>query len=300
MRYQVKPIQSIMNEKEWNLQTEKTNTLQHQTDSHRSYLFNHELVTFNKKAGRVQSVIGRLPNINYFKYLKGNLDLSNITKDKCQCDDYDKIQQCTYCNQIQNEVASRSIGKKYEDLKIPTWNTTFAAGALRSENRVFHGTYKVRMKTSLRANCVSFITFSMVLPRKDPKYPNNGFWEEIALGFNSNYKNKLTLFIKSDISETLKKEVLIPITIKNKKFNRSEYNNYTLHWHPNSIRLNVNGKNVYKSLATHPKPQLPGYTYFIVRPNYDTHNHGLIKNIKSNNAPDINIKSFKYIPLSTE
>jgi hypothetical protein len=289
-----------MNEDSWTRQPEKSGTLQHQSDSHRAYLFNHELVTFNKKGGRVESYIGRLPNINYFTYLKGNIDKSNTTKDKCQCDDYDKIQECGYCSQIQNQVASRSIGKKYEELNIPNWNTTFCAGALRSENRVFHGTYNVRMKTKLRANCVSFLTFSMVLPRKDPKYPNSGFWEEIALGFNSEKKNELSLFIKSDLSETEKKEVLIPIKITNKTFNRSEYNNYTLNWNTNYISLSVNGKNVYKSLSTHPKPQLPGYSYFIVRPNYNTDNHGLIKNIKSNDAPNIHIKSFKYIPVSEE
>jgi hypothetical protein len=154
------------------------------------------------------------------------------------------------------------------------------------------------MRTKLRANCVSFLTFSMVLPVKDPKYPNSGFWEEIALGFNAEKKNELTLFIKSDLSLTTKKEVLIPIKINSKTFNRSDYNDYTLKWEPNEISLNINGKNVYKSLSTHPKPQLPGYSYFIVRPNYDTHSHGLIKNIKSNNAPNIHIKSFKYIPLS--
>ena len=64
------------------------------------------------------------------------------------------------------------------------------------------------------------------------------------------------------------------------------------------LKLNVNGKTVYKSLDTHPKPKLPGYTYFIIRPSYNTHNLSLIKNIKSFNAPNIHIKSFKYIPLS--
>ena len=298
----VKPIESIMDESKWNVQSEKTATLQHQTDSHRAYLFDHKLVKFNKLGQRVESTISKIPGINYFRFLKGNTDLSVLTEEKCNCDTYEKIQDCEYCNQLQNTLASRSIGKKYDLFNLPKWNTTFCAGALRSENRVFHGTYKVRMKTRLRANCVSYITFSMNLPVKDPLYPNNGFWEEVALGFNSEKKNELTLFIKSDISvnDQKKHQVTIPITIKDKKFNRSEYNNYTLYWEEDQIKLNVNGKTVYKSLHSHPIPQLPGYSYIIIRPSYNTHNYTLIKNIKNSNAPNINIKSFKYIPLIEE
>ena len=298
----VKPIQSIMDESKWNLQSEKTATLQHQTDSHRAYLFDHKLVKFNKLGQRVESTISKIPGVNYFRFLKGNTDLSVLTEEKCSCDTYEKIQDCEYCNQLQNTLASRSIGKKYDLFNLPKWNTTFCAGALRSENRVYHGTYKVRMKTRLRANCVSYITFSMCLPVKDPLYPNNGFWEEVALGFNSEKKNELTLFIKSDISvnNQKKKQVSIPITIKDKKFNRSEYNNYTLYWEADQIKLNVNSKTVYKSLHSHPIPQLPGYSYIIIRPSYNTHNYTLIKNIKNSNAPNINIKSFKYIPLIEE
>ena len=300
MGFQVKPIESIMDKQMWNVQEEKTGSLQHQCDSHRAYLFDHELVKFNKQGQRVESSIGRMKNVNYFKYLKPNTDKSHDTLDKCKCDDYDKIQECTYCNQIQNEVASRSIGKKYENLNLPKWNTTFTAGALRSENRVFHGTFKVRMKTRLRSNCVSFLTFSMVLPRKDPKYPNTGFWEEIALGFSPSSKNEISLFIKSDISPTSKKQIQIPIKINQKDFNRSEYNNYTLHWTHDCIKLNVNGRPVYKTEINHPIPQLPGYTYFIVRPNYNTDCHSLIKNIKNNESPNIHIKSFRYIPNITK
>ena len=298
----VKSIESIMDESKWNVQSEKTATLQHQTDSHRAYLFDHKLVKFNKLGQRVESTISKIPGVNYFRFLKGNTDLSVLTEEKCNCDTYEKIQDCEYCNQLQNTLASRSIGKKYDLFNLPKWNTTFCAGALRSENRVFHGTYKVRMKTRLRANCVSYITFSMNLPVKDPLYPNNGFWEEVALGFNSEKKNELTLFIKSDISvnDQKKKQVTIPITIKDKKFNRSEYNNYTLYWEEDQIKLNVNGKTVYKSLHSHPIPQLPGYSYIIIRPSYNTHNYTLIKNIKNSNAPNINIKSFKYIPLIEE
>ena len=63
MSSQVKSIDSIMNEACWTRQPEKTGTLQHQTDSHRAYLFNHELVKFNKKGGRVETYIDRLPKI---------------------------------------------------------------------------------------------------------------------------------------------------------------------------------------------------------------------------------------------
>ena len=49
--------------------------------------------------------------------------------------------------------------------------------------------YNVRAKTRLNSNCNSFITFSMMLPIKDPKFPKLGYWEEIALGFNSKNSN---------------------------------------------------------------------------------------------------------------
>ena len=64
-------------------------------------------------------------------------------------------------------------------------SNTFKAGGLRSENRVYYGTYTVRAKTKLNSNCNSFITFSMMLPIKDAKFPKLGYWEEIAIGFNS-------------------------------------------------------------------------------------------------------------------
>lgn len=292
----VKPIQGILNTKLWNRQEEKSGILQHQTDSHRAYMFDHKLVKFNQTAGRVEIYLGKLPKVNYFNYLKGGSDLANKTKEECNCQNYDEIQKCKYCNKIQNTIASRSIGKKYEMLKLPLWNTTFTGGALRSENRVYYGTYNVRMKTRLRAKCVSFLTFSMLLPKKDPKFPDSGFWEEIALGFSEDKRNVLSLFLKSESSPLKKKEIIIPIEIKKKDFNRSEYNSYTLNWNPDNITLSVNGEKVYKTNDLQPIPRLPGYTYFIIRPNYDTNNLHLIKNIKKDETPNIHIKSFSYIP----
>jgi len=161
---------------------------------------------------------------------------------------------------------------------------------------VFYGTYKVRARTRLAAGCASFITFSMMLPFKDEVMPNSGYWEEIALGFSQQHKNKITLFIKSDISPTIKKKVLFPITIENNKFNRANYNNYILHWRQDKITLAVNGKLVYSSHADHPIPQLPGYTYFLVRPNFNTNSSDLLKDIKKGVGPNIKVNSFTYIP----
>ena len=292
----VEKIDSILEKDSWDQQEEKTNTLQHQVDSHRSFLFNHNLGFINKNSKRAECVIDKIPGINYFKFIKNGEDLINDYEDPCNCMDYTDVSNCNICSQMRDGIASRSCGLKYEKNKIPKWNITFAAGALRSKNRVFYGTYKVRARSRLTAGCSSFITFSMMLPVKDQIIPNSGYWEEIALGFNQQFKNRITLFIKSDISPTLRKKVLIPIEIKDSKFNRAEYNNYTLQWHKNEIKLAVNGKNVYSSAVDHPVPQLPGYSYFIVRPNFDTNSSDLLKTIKKNIGPDIKINSFTYIP----
>jgi beta-glucanase (GH16 family) len=200
---------------------------------------------------------------------------------------------------LKNNIASKSYGIKYIEEDIPRWNTTFTAGALRSKERVHFGTYNVRAKTRLFANCVSFITFSMILPVKDPIHSNSGYWDEIALGFSSKEKKKVFLFIKSDHTEKErhKTQILIPITIEDPKFMRSEYNNYKLKWETNSITLSINGKIVYKTLNNHPVPKLPGYTYFIIRPDYNTNNNELLKKIKNKEEPNIKIKSYNYTPM---
>lgn len=292
----VKKIDSILEIDSWVQQEEKTNTLQHQVDSHRAYLFNHKLGFINIKSKRAECCIDKISGINYFNYIKGGKDVINDYKEQCNCMNYQDILNCKICSYLRNSIASRSCGVKYEKNNLPKWNITFAAGALRSKKRVFHGTYNVRARTRLTARCASFITFSMILPFKDEVLPNSGYCEEITIGFNQQFKNKITLFIKSDISPTLKKKVLIPITIKDIKFTRSEYNDYTLEWHKDQIKLAVNGKNVYSSQYEHPIPQLPGYTYFIVRPNFDTNSYELLKTIKKNIGPNIKVNSFKYIP----
>jgi len=298
----VRKIDSIMNESLWNQQEEKSNTLQHQHDSHRTYLFDHRLGKINKKGERAECSIGKLNNVNYFKFIQGNIDLTNEYQDKCNCVSYDDTLKCTLCSQLKNQIASRSFGKKYIEQQLPQWNITFTAGSLRSNNRVHFGKYNVRAKTRLNSKCVSFITFSMVLPIKDPLYPNSGFWDEIALGFSSEEKNLLSLFIKSDTTANEKKQVQIPLHITEDNFNKNEYNNYTLEWNTSMISLRVNDTLVYTTQKNHPVPQLPGYTYFIVRPNYNTDNIELLKKIKGIKGknieePNIKIKSFSYDPL---
>lgn len=298
----VRKIDSIMNESLWNQQEEKSNTLQHQHDSHRTYLFDHRLGKINKKGERAECSIGKLNNVNYFKFIQGNIDLTNEYQDKCNCVSYENTLKCTLCSQLKNQIASRSFGKKYIEQELPQWNITFTAGSLRSNNRVHFGKYNVRAKTRLNSKCVSFITFSMVLPIKDPLYPNSGFWDEIALGFSSEEKNLLSLFIKSDTTASEKKQVQIPLHITQDNFNKSEYNNYTLEWNTSMVSLRVNDTLVYTTQKNHPVPQLPGYTYFIVRPNYNTDNIELLKKIKGIKGknieePNIKIKSFSYDPL---
>ena len=294
----VKPIAGLFEDKnDWNLQKFKTGKLQHQMDSHRAYMFDHELTKFHPKKERVDIEIGRLPNVNYFKFLKGTKDATNLYEDKCDCNDFEKISKCNICSKLRDGIASRTVGKKYEQNNIPKWNLTFTAGALRSQNRVFYGTYRVRARTNLHSNCCSFITFSMLLPVSDPKFSNTGIWEEIALGFSSSKKHRVSLFIKSTLSNTRRKEILLPIDLPDRWYCNKHYNNYTLEWRENSITLYVNSNKVYTSLPNHPKPQLPGYSYFIVRPNYNTESYSLIKQIKEDNNPNINIKSFSYTPL---
>ena len=294
----VRPISDLMNKGIWSVQPEKTNKLQHQCDSHRSYLFDHNLVCFNEKANRIECRIDRIPNVNYFKFIKVTDDLTNKFVELCECDDYEKIQRCEHCSGLREGIASRSIGKKYDSMDLPKWNLTFTAGALRSNSRVFHGTYKTRFKTRLNNGCQSFITFSMMLPIKDPVYPNTGYWEEIALGFSQEKSKALSLFLKSDLSNendpATKKQIVIPISVSDPDFTHKEYNNYTLHWKEESIKLFINGKCLYRTEKGHPVPKLPGYTYFIIRPNYNTRSVALIKNIKRNEGPNFCIKSFTY------
>ena len=300
MKSDVKPISSLLKEKsKWNFQKEKNGSLQHQCDSHRAYLYDHRLTKFNEKQNNVQLTIDRIPKINYFKFITKNKDTTNEMIDNCKCNEYEEIIKCYNCKKLRNEIASRSIGQKYEDLNLPKWNLTFMAGGLRSENRVYYGTYHVRAKSNLNSNCQSFITFSMMLPIKDPNFPKLGYWEEIALGFSSKNSTALSLFIKSSLSSIEKPQVVIPIEIKTpgKKFNVKEYNDYTLVWEKDKITLSVNSKKVYTTKPNHPVPRLPGYSYFIIRPNYDTDSVELIKNIKKELWPNMYIKSFSYTPL---
>ena len=58
-----------------------------------------------------------------------------------------------------------------------------------------------------------------------------------------------------------------------------------------------NNFEVYSTKPNHPVPKLPGYSYFIIRPNYDTDSVELIKNIKKELWPNMYIKSFSYTPL---
>jgi len=299
----VKPITSIIKQKsKWNFQKEKTGSLQHQLDSHRAYEFDHSLVKINEKKERVELIIDRIHGVNYFKYIKGNKDLFNEITETCNCEEYNEIIKCKKCNKKKFKLGSRSTGIKYNKLELPKWNLTFKAGGLRSEHRVFHGTYKVRARSDLQENCQSFITFSMLLPKKDPHHPNLGFWEEIALGFSSKSNTSVSLFIKSSSSETEKKELMIPIKIKTKdnSFSIKNYNNYTLEWKENNIKLLVNSKTVYETKIGDPIPQMPGFTYLLIRPNYDTHSVNLFKKIKKEIYPNMHIKSFCYTPYNED
>jgi hypothetical protein len=289
----VKPIKSIIKQKSmWNYQKEKDGNLQHQCDSHRAYLYDHKLTNFNEKQNNVNIKIDRIHGKNYFIFIHKNKDLTNTYQDICSCNEYELVKKCNTCRSLRKDIASRSIGQKYDDLNLPKWNLTFKAGGLRSENRVYYGTYTVR---------ASFITFSMMLPIKDAKFPKLGYWEEIAIGFNSKNSNTISLFIKSSLSTTTKTQVVIPIEVKSKannnKFNVKEYNTYTLIWKKNNISLSINNREVYSTKPNHPIPQLPGYSYFIIRPNYDTDSVELIKNIKKELWPNMYIKSFSYTPL---
>ena len=298
----VKPIKSIIEHKSmWNYQKEKDGYLQHQCDSHRAYLYDHKLTNFNQKQNNVNIKIDRIHGKNYFNFIHKNKDITNTYQDICSCNEYEVMKKCNTCKTLRKGIASRSIGQKYDDLNLPKWNLTFKAGGLRSENRVYYGTYTARAKSKLNSNCNSFITFSMMLPIKDAKFPKLGYWEEIAIGFNSKNSNTISLFIKSSLSTTTKSQVVIPIEVKPKangnKFNVKEYNTYTLIWKKTSISLSINNREVYSTKPNHPIPQLPGYSYFIIRPNYNTDSVELIKNIKKELRPNIYIKSFSYTPL---
>tara|TARA_B110000858_G_C17808895_1_gene479739 strand:+ start:6278 stop:7447 length:1170 start_codon:yes stop_codon:yes gene_type:complete len=298
----VEPIMSLVDQKsKWNYQREKDGILQHQCDSHRAYLYDDKLTKFNEKQNNVEIIIDRIHGKNYFDFIHKDKDQTNKFQEWCLCHEYEQMRKCKICKSLRKDIASRSVGQKYDDLNLPKWNLTFRAGGLRSENRVFYGTYNVRAKTRLNSNCNSFITFSMMLPIKDPKFPKLGYWEEIALGFNSKNSNAISLFIKSSLSTTEKTEVVIPIEVKQKvkgnKFNVKEYNNYRLIWEKEKISLSVNDFEVYSTKPNHPVPKLPGYSYFIIRPNYDTDSVELIKNIKKELWPNMYIKSFSYTPL---
>ena len=301
MKNDVSSITSIIKQKsKWNFQKEKTGSLQHQLDSHRAYEFDHSLVKIDEKKDRVELIIDRIHGVNYYKYIKGNKDLFNEISDSCNCEEYNELIKCNTCKKKKLNLGSRSTGIKYNKLGLPKWNLTFKAGGLRSQHRVFHGIYKVRAKSNLYENCQSFITFSMLLPKKDPHHPNLGFWEEIALGFSSKSNTSVSLFIKSSSSETKKKELIVPITIKTKdnSFSIKNYNNYTLEWNENKIKLLVNSKQVYETNTGDPVPQMPGYTYLLIRPNYDTNSVKLLQKIKNEIYPNMHIKSFCYTPYN--
>ena len=239
----VKEIDNLLEKQHyWNVQSEKTDLLQHQTDSHRSYLYDEKLTKFNNKAKRVEIKIDRIHGVNYFNNIKNGKDLTNTLAEICQCDTYESVIKCKNCKLLRRNISSRSTGEKYDLFNLPKWNITFRGGGLRSENRVFYGNFKVRAKTSLYCNCQSFITFSMLLPIKDPLYPRLGFWEEIALGFSSKNDKSISLFIKSSLTKNEKKEIIIPIEINysNKKFTTKEYNNYELEWEKHKITILVN------------------------------------------------------------
>ena len=298
LKSHVKPIDSLINQDMWVQQEEKTNKLQHQHDSHRSFLFDHTLGFFNMNCKRSECVIGKIDNVNYYNFIKGGRDITNEYEFKCNCTSYKETIKCSVCSKLKNNIASKSYGIRYTEEGIPRWNSTFSAGALRSKDRVHFGTFNVRAKTRLFANCVSFITFSMIEPINDPIHPNSGYCDEISLGFFSKEKKNVFLFIKTKDSVTKKeKSVRIPILIEDSKFKRSNYNNYKLKWEFNNISLFVNGKNVYKTERNQPVPKLPGYTYFSVRPNYNTNNNELLKKIKTKQEPNIRIKSFTYTPM---
>ena len=293
----VKPINSIINQRSnWSFQREKNGTLLHEDKDYRAYIYDSSLVLYDEQRDRVAIWIDRIKNVNYYKYIKKNNDMTNDFEEKCSCNTYEKVINCKVCKFLREDIASRSFGKKYDDEKLPKWNLTYRAGGLRTKPRVFHGTYKVRAKTKLICNCVSFIKFSSLEPVKDHDYPNTGFWEEISIQFSQN-KKEILLFIKSSSSKRTKKELILPIEIKNKSFNMCEYNNYVLEWKHKTLVIKVNSTIIYKTSPNDPVPQLPGSTYFGIRPNYNTNSVDLIKQIKRDTKPNIYIKSFSYTPL---
>jgi hypothetical protein len=286
---QVMPINSIMDTLLWNKQIEKNNTLQNQSNNTRAYLFNYKLSKINKINNRIECLIGMIPNQNYYNFLKDDIDSANNITDK-------QINNFNECNTLHNGIVSRSSGDKYDSENIPKWNVTFTAGEMRSQHRVFYGNYKVRAKTRLSSNCVSFLTFSMFLPDKDPEFKNNNFLEEISIKFSTKSKKDITLIIKSKDNSV--KSLSKTFTIDDENFSIKKYNNYKLFWEDDNIKFCVNGKVIYKSKYEDPIPQLPGYSYFTVRPDYNTNSCSLWRKIKQEEEPNIIIKSFEYKPLS--
>jgi hypothetical protein len=280
----------------WSFQKHKNGKLQHQ-QNHRSFEHNSELVKFSKQENCLVLWIDRIEHLKYQKFVKNNNDLCQLIDINCDCETYRQKEQCDICSNKRG-VCSRSFGVKYQNDFIPNWNMTFSAGSLCSQKRIFYGINTIKLKTRLVDGCLAFITFTMTLPINDKIIPESDHWEELAIGFTETNLHKINIFIRSRLSKKIYKTLETVNVVKSiKDFNHSELNEYKVDWKPNKVTVYVNKKQIYSTPEHHPKPQLPGLMYFIIRPDLFTDSVSLLKNIKRNCRPKLFIESFSYKPI---
>jgi hypothetical protein len=286
----VKEIKSIMIKHMWTQQKELSGLLVNRVNG-RAIVYDHTLAMVNTAAERSECSIGKIPNINYKDYINNYKDIITNTEDVCDCKTTDAILDCSHCKDMINNIASRSCGDCYDSNNIPKWNMTFASGALRSRYRVFYGSYNMRLKTELNSNCLTKVSISLI-NENDPLLSEVKLHQEISILFESQYKKKIFLLLKSQDKPEIQR---IPIRIDEYKYDRSEYNNYTVKWNSKEISIFVNDKLVYKTKTGEKIPLLPGYSTMGVIPNYDTNSYQLLQKIDSGNRPNLKIKHFEYI-----
>ena len=282
----VKDIDSIQNKKLWTQQKDLSSTLMNRINK-RTFIFDHTLAFINKQKNRAECYIGKIPNIDYSKYIKNRKDILTNIENSCFC----TINDCVNCNSMVDSIASKSCGDVYDSNKIPSWNMTFAAGALRSRRCVFYGSYKLRFKTDLYDNCIAKISISSIKEYDNPLLYQNNLSQEFSFVFKEEYKKKMFLLLRSHNSNKTK---IIPLKIEQYDYNRSNYNDYIINWNSKNIIIYINDRLVYKSEKEDPIPSLPGYTHYEVFPNYDTVSYELLKNINSGYYPCIKIKDYEY------
>lgn len=286
----VKGINAITDKWMWSQQNTLSGILTNRVNG-RTIVYDHTLVIINTAAERAECSIGKIPNINYKDYLNNCKDIITNTEDVCECKTIDTILDCCHCKDMIDNIASRSCGDCYDSNNIPKWNMTFTSGALRSRYRVFYGSYKLRLKTELNSNCIAKISISLI-NENDPLLSEPKLHQELSITFESEYKKKIFLLLKSQNNSELQR---IPIRIDEFNFDRTQYNNYTINWNTKKIEIFVNDKLVYKTKSEEKLPLLPGYSTMGVIPNYDTNSYQLLQKINSGNRPNLKIKKFEYI-----